>query len=322
MSLLVASLQIVAGLVILLLGAWLAVRSASGLAALLGLSPVIIGATVVAFGTSAPEFLVSTLSATRGSPELAFGNAVGSNITNVALILGLSAVIVPLQINVRLLRWEMPALLVTTLVFMLFMSNGTLGHIEGAAMFAAIVVFVVLSFRLWPEAAAEAMEEGTDIAVPRDRRAALTQSGFLVVGIAALAGGAESLVRGAVTMAETAGLSEIAIGSTVVATGTSLPELATSAMAAWKKEDDIAVANVVGSNIFNLLAVLGLASVIAPIDVSLDVYAFEMPILLASSLVLLPLAWRRFRIGRTEGVLLFASYFVFTVAVLMRGGSA
>jgi len=319
--LLVASAQVVAGLAILLFGAWLAVRSASALAALLGLSPVVIGATVVAFGTSAPEFLVSTLAATRGSSDLAFGNVVGSNITNVALILGLSAIIVPLQIHERLLRWEMPVLLVATLALILFLSNGTLGRLEGAAMFIAIVVFLVLSFRLWPEAAAEAAAEG-DFEAPKDVRGALTQSAWLVVGVAALAGGAEFLVRGAVTMAESAGLSELAIGATVVATGTSLPELATSAMAAWKKEDDIAVANVVGSNIFNLLAVLGLAATIAPIQVSRDVYTFEMPILLVSSLVLLPLAWRRFRIGRTEGALLFASYFVFTAAILARGGTA
>ena len=201
--------QEVAGLALLLFGAWLAVRSASNLAALLGLSPVVIGATVVAFGTSAPEFLVSTLAATRGSSELAFGNAVGSNITNVALILGLSAIIVPLQINTRLFRWEMPVLLAATLVFMLFMANGTLGRVEGAAMFLALVVFVVLSFRLWPEAAVEAAGQGTDVEVPRDARAALAQSGLVVLGIAALAIGAESLVRGAVTMAETAGLSEL-----------------------------------------------------------------------------------------------------------------
>jgi cation:H+ antiporter len=315
----VASAQVVAGLAILLVGAWLAVRSASALAALLGLSPVIIGATVVAFGTSAPEFLVSTLSAARGSPELAFGNAVGSNITNVALILGLSAVIVPLQIHERLLRWEMPVLLVATLAFMLFLANGTLGRLEGAAMFVALLTFLVLSFRLWPEAAAEAAAEG-EIEAPRDIRGTLIHSGWLVLGIAGLAAGAEVLVRGATTMAESAGLSQLAIGATVVATGTSLPELATSAVAAWKKEDDIAVANVVGSNIFNLLAVLGLAATIAPLDVSRDVYSFEMPILLVSSLVLLPLAWRRFRIGRTEGALLFASYFVFTAAILARGG--
>lgn len=188
-------------------------------------------------------------------------------------------------------------------------------------MFIALIVFVVLSFRLWPETAQEAAE-GIEEADSGGAQAVLKQAGLVAFGIAALAVGAESLVRGAVTLAESAGLSELAIGATIVATGTSMPELATSAVAAWKGEDDIAVANVVGSNIFNLLAVLGLAAVIAPIEVSRDVYMFEMPILLVSSLVLLPLAWRRFRIGRTEGALLFTSYFVFTAAVLARGGTA
>ncbi len=312
--------QIAIGLAVLLTGAWLTVRSAATLAAAYGLSPVIIGATVVAFGTSAPEFVVSFFAATRDSAGLAVGNVLGSNVANVALVLGVSALVQPMTVHWRLLRWEIPVLVAATLLVVVFAASGSIAQWQGLVMFAGLVGFVVVSPRIWPEAAAAVEEEvsATARVLATGFRARGVEMGLLVAGIAALTLGADQAVRGAVSIAANIGISETAIGATIVATGTSLPEVATSVTAALRKEHEIAVANVVGSNIFNLFGVLGLTSGIVSLEVAPQLYQFEIPALVVSTLILLPLAWPRYRIGRPEGALLLVLYAVFLVVVLAR----
>ncbi len=311
-----------AGLGAVLLGAWLLVKGAARLAVAFGLSPLIVGATVVAFGTSAPEFVVSLVAGLDGSGGLAVGNVLGSNVTNVALVLGLAGVARPMAVHPRLLRWEMPVLAAATAAVVLVGVGGTIGHAAGAALFAALLAFVVLSLRLRPEVAAvqvggelpEAREELTTGEVARE-------VALVVVGIGALAVGSQMAVHGAVASAARIGISEVAIGVTVVAIGTSLPEIVTSAVAALRGEQEIAVANVVGSNVFNLLGVLGLTGALATLPTASELYRFEMPALVASTAVLFLLAWPRGRIGRPEGVALIVAYAAFLAIVLARGGA-
>ncbi|MEZ4501990.1 MAG: calcium/sodium antiporter [Dehalococcoidia bacterium] len=313
--------RVVVGLILLLAGAWLTVRSAASLAASFGISRVVIGATVVAFGTSAPEFVVSLLAASRESSDIAVGNVLGSNVANVALVLGLSAAIAPVGVNQRLVRWEIPVLIAGTALTIAFAASGRIGHIEGSVMFLGLIAFVAISPRLWPEAAAAIEAEAAEAArqLTPSTTARLTEGGMLVAGLAALTFGADTAVNGAVGIAERAGLSQAAIGATIVATGTSLPELATSAVAAFRREHEIAVANVVGSNIFNLLGVLGLTSALVTMPFDQELFQFEVPALAISTLILVPLAWPRYHISRIEGVVLLVLYVVFIQGVLLRG---
>jgi cation:H+ antiporter len=321
---LLAAVLVIAGLALLLIGAWLVVRAGVQLALMWGVSRIVIGATIVGFGTSAPEFVVSLIAALRDSSDIALGNVLGSNVANVALVLGASAMIAPLTVDYRLLRWEIPVLAAATIGVLVFAGNGALGHTEGAMLFLGLIAFVVLSPRLFPElaAAVEAEEEAEEEAErlspppPRDRLVVLRQFAWLSAGIAGLTLGASVAVEGGVGLAERAGMSEIAIGSILVAVGTSLPELATSVVAAFRHEHEIALANVVGSNIFNLLGVLGLTAAITGLPVSQDLYHFELPALAASTLVLIPLAWPRYHIGRADGAALVAAYVLFVVATL------
>ena len=309
----------VVGLAALVGGAAVFVRSASAIAATLGLSPVIVGATVVAFGTSAPEFLVATRAAVSDSGSLAVGSVLGSNVTNVAVVLGIAAVVRPLPINRDLLRWELPVLVAGTIAFALLARSGTLGHLGGAAMFLGLLAFVGFSLRVRPRSGAGpgVTRRGEDAAARIAGELAL-----LAVGVVALAGGAYVAVLGATGVALAAGVSELAIGATVVAVGTSLPEIAASTIAAARGHHEIAVANVIGSNIFNLLGVIGLAGAIGTLPVESGLYRFEIPALAASTAVLVLLAWPRARAGRVEGIALVAAYAAFVGVVLARGGTA
>ena len=302
------------GLAVLLGGAWLLVRAAALLAIMFGLSRVLVGATIVAFGTSAPEFVVNILAAFRDSPELALGNVLGSNVANVALVLGLGAVITPMVVHSRMIRWEIPVLAGATALLLLVASNGSIDRVEGTVMFLALVVFLVLSVRLFPETIEAEIEPVAAEELPPIG----TIVGQLIVGFIGLAGGAELLVRGATGLAEEIGISELAIGAFVVALGTSLPEVATTAVAALRREHEIAVANVVGSNIFNILGVLGLTALLAPLEVNRDVYQFELPALALGTLILLPLALRKGAIRRAEGAILLLLYLAFVIVVLQR----
>ncbi len=309
------------GLVLLLGSAYFLVSSAVTISLTFGISRVIIGATAVAFGTSAPEFLVSIVAGAQGSSGVALGNILGSNIANVALVLGAAALIAPMHVHGRLIKWEIPVLVVATVAIMLAGLGGVVERWEGGLLFAGLLLFIVLSMRLFPDAAAvlAADAESSGKVLNRSLRALLPQIGILIGSVAALAGGAQLAVSGATSIAQEFGVSDFVIGVTVIAIGTSLPELVTSIVAAIRREHDIAVANIVGSNIFNLLGVIGLTGLLVPLPVDASLYRFEMIALALSSLVLIPLVWPGYRIGRLEGLALLIAFVAFTALVIARG---
>lgn len=319
------ALYFVLGLVALYYGAEWLVRGAGRLARSLGVSALVVGLTVVAFGTSAPELVVSVLAALEGRSDVAMGNVVGSNIANIALILGVAAVIYPMRVEAGLVRREIPVMIAVQLLLVLLALNRSLGRLDGVLLMAGLVAYNVWVLRsskatLGTEPAVEAefsAFESADAIEPlrngRGRNAML-----IVLGLAALVLGAQLLVDAAVFFARTFGVSELVIGLTVVAVGTSLPELATSVLAALRHEADIAVGNVVGSNIFNALGILGVAATVQPITVAEPLLRLDLPVMIAVCLALLPLAARRLRLGRGEGLLLLGGYVAFTVVLLWR----
>jgi cation:H+ antiporter len=308
----------IVGLVLLVIGAELLVRGASRLAAAVGISPLVIGLTVVAFGTSAPELAVSIQSAWQGQADIAIGNVVGSNIANVLFILGISALITPLVVASQLVRIDVPIMIGASILLYVMSWDGYLGFGEGALLFAGIVVYtgwLVLQSRseskqVAAEFAAEFGDQQYDKAQTTTALGLLLNLGLVVVGLILLVVGAQWLVDGAVTLARWFGVGELIIGLTVIAVGTSLPEVATSVIAALRGERDIAVGNVVGSNISNILAVLGMTALVAPqgIPVSPAALAFDLPVMVAVAVVCLPIFYVRSSITRWEGLLLFCYY--------------
>ena len=295
---------LIAGLVLLVAGAEVLVRGAARLAAQFGIPPLIIGLTVVAFGTSAPETAVSVQAAFNGSGDLAIGNVIGSNIANILLILGMTALIAPLVVSRQLIRLDVPIMIGASLLVFALAWDGSLSRLDGALLFAGILAytaFLIISSRRDKTTAADdefATEFGLNEA-PKPY-AGLINLGLIVVGLVLLVSGSNFLVEGAVSLARALGLSELVIGLTVVAVGTSLPELATSVMAAIKGERDIAVGNIVGSNIFNLLCVLGLASLVSPsaIPVAANALAFDFPVMIAVAIACLPIFFNGYSIKR------------------------
>ncbi len=314
---------LIAGLVLLVAGAEVLVRGAAKLAAQFGISPLVIGLTVVAFGTSAPETAVSGQAALNGSGDIAIGNVVGSNIANVLLILGMTALVAPLVVSRQLIRLDVPIMIGASLVTFGLAWDGELSRIDGALLFTAVVVytlFLIISSRR--EKAAEvddefAKEFGLD--EPAKPHAGLINAGLVIAGLVLLVVGSNFLVEGAVALARALGLSELVIGLTVIAIGTSLPELATSIMAAFRGERDIAVGNIVGSNIFNLLCVLGLASLVSPqaIGVSSNALAFDFPVMIAVAVACLPIFFAGYCIKRWEGALFVAYYVAYTLYLVL-----
>ena len=303
---------VVAGLVALIGGAWILVHEAERLALRLGLPPMLVGLTVVALGTSAPEMIVGATASARGAGELAVGGVLGSNVANVALVLGLGIVIRPLAVSSRLLRWELPALGTATVLVLLFGASGAIGRIEGAALLALLVIFLVVSAQLGAESG---QSRAAEVEVLHPATSILRGVVQLLVGVAALAAGSELLVRGATGLAERLDISQVVIGAVVIAVGTSLPELATTAVAALRRRHAIAVGNVIGSNVFNLLGALGLASLVAPLPLDGRLYELELPAMALSTVLLVPLAWREEN-GRALGVVLLVLYALFVAGLM------
>ncbi|TWI57444.1 cation:H+ antiporter [Pseudomonas duriflava] len=313
---------LIAGLVLLVGGAEVLVRGASKLAAQLGITPLVIGLTVVAFGTSAPETAVSVQAAFNDKGDLAIGNVIGSNIANVLLILGLTALIAPLIVSRQLIRLDVPILIGASLLTFFLALDGILSRLNGALLFICVLAytaFMIISSRRDQLAIQAASDMPDDLLEPATPHAWLINLALVIVGLVLLVGGSHFLVEGAVSLARALGLSELVIGLTVVAIGTSLPELATSAMAALRGERDIAVGNVVGSGIFNLLCVLGLASLVSPspIPVSPNALAFDFPVMIAVAFACLPIFFSGYRIDRWEGLLFFAYYIAYTVYLVL-----
>lgn len=315
------SALLLAGLALLVGGAELLVRGASRLALRFGISPLVIGLTVVAFGTSAPELAVTVQSGLAGQSGLAIGNIVGSNIFNVLLVLGVSAVITPLVVSQQLVRLDVPLMIGAALLLWVLALDGRIGLMDGLLLTAGIVAYT--AFAIW-----QGRKEGEEIKAEYAQEfgdGKSTWLGRLPVQVALIAGGlallvlgAHWLVTGAVAIARSIGVSEVIIGLTIVAAGTSLPELATSLMAALRGERDIAVGNVIGSCLFNLLSIAGIAALVTPggIEVAASLLRFDIPVMVAVALASLPIFVTGHLIARWEGVL-FLGYYVAYVAYLI-----
>ena len=300
------------GIVLLYLGGEFLVRNAVSLAARLGVSSLVIGLTVVAFGTSAPELAATLVSAFQGVPDIAIGNVVGSNIANVGLILGLTAAIYPLQASLQFIRREIPVTVAIGALLFPVMAGGLLGRIEGMILLALLGGYLWYLFRSDDPPLLEELEPEVEPgALPPLWRSLLG----VAVGVALLVFGARALVEGAVTIATSLGVPERVIGLTLVAFGTSLPELASSLVAALRREADLILGNIIGSNIFNVLAVLGATALIRPIPVDLAATWVDIAIMLAFSLVLLPMMTFGYRLGRKRGTTLVIAYAAYVVVL-------
>ncbi len=298
-------LALVGGLALLVGGAEALVRGSSAAALRLGVRPLVVGLTVVAFGTSSPELVVSLQAAFQGNGGIALGNVIGSNIANLALILGVTVVIRPVAAHLRLIRLDIPIVIGCSVLLTILLANGTLGRWEGLLLMTGIAAYVTFTLRQAKEEPAEADLLGETVPAPG---LPLWSAGLLAVGgLALLVAGAQFMVGGAVALAARLGISQAVIGLTVVAIGTSLPELATSAVAAARGEGDLAVGNVVGSNIFNILGVLGLSALASPLS-SPDIGWGSLAMMNGTALLLLPLMRSGFRLVRWEGALLLALY--------------
>jgi cation:H+ antiporter len=298
------------GLLLLYFGAAWLVRGSASLARALGIRPVIIGLTVVAFGTSAPELVVSLLAATSRSEALAVGNVIGSNIANIGLILGTAALLQPLIVERQLIRREIPIMLVASLAFYGLAWSGTIYRISGGILFLGLLAFLLYSARTAKGGPVASQAIGEEVDESSLNSPKLKDGLLILVGLATLVFGAQLMVGSAVYLARAIGVSEGIIGLTMVAGGTSLPELATSIVAVLKKETDIGVGNIIGSNLFNILAVVGLVALVRPLPVEPGWLLLQFPVMLLFSLVLLPIMVDH-KISRWEGGLLLAAYFTF-----------
>ena len=308
-------LLLLAGLVLLTFGADVLVKGASSLASSLGVSPLVIGLTVVAFGTSAPEMSVSVSSAFKGSADIAVGNVVGSNICNVLLILGLSAMAASLVVQKQLVRFDIPVMIYASFIVFLMSIDGQISRLDGLLLFAGIVaytVFLILEARR--EGVANVGGEEVISTQPLWKNVL-----FITIGLLMLIVGSQWLVDGAVAIAKHFGLSEVVIGLTIVAVGTSLPELATSVMASLKGERDIAVGNILGSNIFNIGAVLGISGLVAPngLPVAQSLLMVDIPVMILVALVCLPIFLANYTVTRWDGLAFLVSYAAYLVYVIL-----
>ena len=309
-ELLMIAIFIVGGLVLLFFGADWLVKGAVTMALHLGLSPLIVGLTVVALGTSLPEALVSVQASLDNQGGIALGNVIGSNILNIALILGLSALIQPLKVDSHLVKADVPLLVGASFLLMVLLEDFHISRMEGALLLLGIVFYVCGNImtvkRTSPE---EDKIEGMEI--PEDpSKNLLRHIGLLVLGLIALAFGSSFLVSGAVDLARLWGLSEALIGLTIVSIGTGTPELATALMAAYRKTADIAIGNAVGSNLFNIMFVVGLAGLVAPMDAT-GINSSDLYVMFGLTILLLPTVWTGMVLDRKEGLLFVAIYVVY-----------
>lgn len=307
----------IVGLVILYFGAELLVKGAVRLATSFGLSMLVVGLTVVAFGTSLPELTVNLAAAYRGSMDLAFGDVVGSNVANIGLILGVAAAIRPLDVHARVIRREIPIAFGATLALGVLALNSEISRLDGVILLAGFGGFV---YSLYQSARSEGQAAGNHLgASPVANNDRLVDTAMIGGGLVMLISGAHLMVEAAVKIARDSGVSELVIGMTIVAVGTSLPEMATTLVAAVRKKGDIAVGNIIGSNIFNLLLILGVTAQVRPLPVRVQSLSFDVPFLVVLTFALFPIVWRGSRVGRGGGVVLLAAYAVFVFRQVHSG---
>lgn len=302
------------GLVALIVGAEVMVRGAVDLALRARISPLVVGLTVVSIGTSAPELLVSLIAAMKGSSAMAIGNVVGSNIANISLVLGAAILVYPITVDRDAYRIHWPVMMVASLLFTALLWDDTFARWEGLVFVFLLTAYVVWMIRASRKASGQPGTKPVEVSTPLWRSLL-----FVVLGIVGLALGAEWFVEGAVRIAESLGVSKQLIGVTVVAIGTSLPELVTSLMAAFRKQSDISIGNLIGSNIFNLLGIIGVSAIVQPIQVTHESFFLDIGVMLLIALVLYPFMRLGKNLGRWQGVLLFAAYVTYMVLVVQRG---
>ena len=286
-------------------GAEFIVKGGSQLARYFGLSPIVIGLTVVAFGTSLPELVVSIVAAIGGSSPIAIGNVVGSNIANVGLVLGISSLIFPIKINLSQIKNDLIIYIFVCLMFSTFCMNGSISRLEGLILFLSVLIYTWYSFYF---SSSKNNDEDVNDNNPSNLRMLFI---LIISGITLLSFGANLFVKGAIDIARYFGISEIVIGMTIVALGTSLPELATSVIASFRKEHAISIGNIVGSNLFNLLSVIGIVSLVSPIESPKEILFFEIPYMIIYGLILFPIGMLKQPIHRLTAAFLLIGYLLF-----------
>lgn len=314
-------LLLVAGLAVLIVGGEVLVRGAVGLSAAMKISPLVIGMTVVSFGTSAPELLVSLQSAMDGNPGIAIGNVVGSNIANLALVLGITVLIFPIVAEKQTKRIDYPMMMLASVLFGVFALNNMIDRWEGIVFVTVLVGFTVFLIRYSRKSEKSKLEQAIGGEKPdagEVKDSPWLSVGLLLVGLVALYFGSEWFVGGASDLAAKFGLSDSVIGVTVVAFGTSAPELVASIMAAVKKQSDISVGNLIGSNIFNVFAVLGVTSIVKPVGVDQSVMTFDMIWMLGIAAFMIVVLYLGDKIGRFKGLLLLLSYVIYISWIVFR----
>jgi cation:H+ antiporter len=312
------------GLIIIYYGAEFLVKGASGLARSLGMSPMVIGLTVVAFGTSTPEIFVSVVSSLKGKSMIAVGNVIGSNICNIALVLGLSALFMPIAGNLSVIRRDIPIMLGVSLYLLVISYNSVIGRQEGITLLAGILLYTFFNYYITRREIKKLLGKANispSKIDPKKTGSRLWQTGQVLLGIAGVVAGAELMIDAAIKIMSMLGVSEKFIGLTIVAFGTSLPELATSVVAAWKKEMDISLGNLVGSNVFNILCVLGLASVVKPIFIPggfiQSGLIFDYLVMIFISFLPWLMMRVRYKITRLHGMFLLSFYAAYVVYLII-----
>ena len=298
---------IILSLGMLFAGAEMLVKGSASVAARAGLTPLMIGLTVVAFGTSSPELAVSLEAAFRGQGDVAVGNVVGSNIMNIAVILGVSAMICPIVVHLQLIKIDVPIMIAVTLLMPLLLLDGRMGRVEGGFLFAGIVLYIIMSFRLARKETSSEVAIEFEQGVPKMSRHWVFDLLLIAGGLSALGFGSHLLIDNCLQVARAFEISEAVIGLTVIAFGTSVPELATSIVAAVRRQPDIALGNVVGSNIFNILAILGATTLVSPIAVH-GIRIADYAMMDGVALLFLPILVTGLRLSRLEGAILLGMY--------------
>lgn len=310
-------IQLAVGLTLLIIGGEVLVKGAVECALRFRISKLVVGMTVVSLGTSAPELVVSLQAAHQGFPDIAMGNVIGSNIANLALVLGLTAIIFPIAVSKNSMRFDWPVMMLITIVFYLLIIDGDLGFFEGLILLLILVVFN--TFLIWKSRQENSIPAGVDEDVESSGTPLWKSLLFVVLGAGALSFGSDWLVEGAVEVAHRFGVSDLVISVTIVAFGTSAPELITSIMAAFRKHADISIGNLIGSNIYNIALVLGVTGLVKPIDVSQSILNFDIYWVLGIAFIIFPFMLNKRKILRWEGAILFLAYLVYIFWVVKLG---
>ena len=295
---------------LLAVGAEALVRGSTSIALRLGVTPLVIGLTIVAFGTGSPELFVSVEAAYRGNSGIALGNVVGSNISNIALILGMSSLVRPMRVHSKLIRREIPLMIAVTLILCVLLFDGVLSRLDGLLLTTGSIAYTTFAYLSAKRDRSRIVKDEFDAGIRELGRPAWLDTTLVAVGFVALLIGAKLLLVGATVVATALGVSQVVIGLSIVAIGTSLPELATSVVAAARGEPDVAFGNVIGSNILNILCILGVAALIRPFDVQ-DLRPLDVGVLIGTAVVILPLMWRGSVLNRWEGGALLIGYVIY-----------